>query len=57
MTVHTLAADIASRVKDMAADNVENNTTLLEKLIGDYVRGVIETVDLLEDRRKQKANQ
>lgn len=36
MTLHTIAADIAQRIPEMAKDSVVNNAELIERLISQY---------------------
>jgi len=42
MTIHTLCADIADRIPEMARDGKLNNQQVLERLIGEFVRHEIE---------------
>ena len=37
MNIHILAADIARRIPEMALDGAQNNSELIEKLIGNYL--------------------
>jgi hypothetical protein len=49
-TIHTLAADIAARVPDMARDSAVNNSGLIERLMKSHLEKMIDEIE--SERRK-----
>lgn len=58
MSIHTLAADIAARVPDMAKDCATNNAAVIEGLIRtEFIRGIKPTVVVVDELANMTASE